>query len=226
MQQRFSQFPFLFASRLKSRYYRPIYGVVLAAVLLFTVYSTKEVATFLEPLLSKGSINQSKNISQTRSPASQLRKNEAPALATITTPVYEAKLYWAVPFIPRNAAMGLIQADSGHQFILLDIAVRNITTDKHVDMGTILLTTTVRDEKGREYFSDALVIAAFNLEFPYPQHHTQYSAMKGILPPGASHRTIAFGFEAPADAKHFVLSMENGTNCNVNKLYEASFTIS
>ena len=153
------------------------------------------------------------------------QRKKAPALATISTPAYEAKLYWAIPFIPRGSGEGLIEADSGSQFILLDVSIQNTTTDKVIDMGEVLLTAKVRDEEGREYTSDPLIIAAFNLEYPFPGHREQYRSMKGALMPGAVHRTVVFGFEAPASFRNFVLVLEEGDSSQSNTIYEAPFIL-
>jgi hypothetical protein len=105
------------------------------------------------------------------------------------------------------------------------MAVRNTTTNKHVDMGTVLLTAKVRDEQGREYLSNPLVIAAFNLEYPNRHHPALITAMKGVLAPGAEYRTVIFGFEAPVEVRNFMLQMEEEHGGNEYKLYEAPFSL-
>lgn len=145
--------------------------------------------------------------------------------ATINTPTYKATVHWAIPFTPRGAGEGLIQADTGCHFVLLDISLQNVSADKPVDGQEVLQSTKIRDEQGREYASDPLVIAAFNLEYPYPQHQMQYRAFKGMLLPGAVHRTVVCGFEAPVDAKNFVLLMEDDAAGTGHNRYETAFAV-
>ena len=147
------------------------------------------------------------------------------SLATIQTADYEVNLHWAIPFTPRSHGEGLVQADSGSHFVLLDLSVKNTSAERAVDVGELLLSAKIRDNNGGEYASDPLVIAAFNLEYPYPNHQAQYQSLKGILQPGESGRTIVLGFEAPAGVKQFSLLFANPDGRNENGFYEGDFCL-
>ena len=162
----------------------------------------------------------------TRHPAPEATgKKRNRSQATIQATGYEVNLYWAIPFTPRSHGEGLVEADSGSQFVLLDLSVKNTTSDRALDMGQILLGAKIRDTSGREYTSDPLVIAAFNLEYPYPNHKEQYRSLKGILQPGESGRTVMLGFEAPMDARQFLLSLEGMSDKGEGRRYEGAFCL-
>jgi hypothetical protein len=208
---------------MKSMRQRTTSVVFFSALLLFTVYCASRVAASLLQTHPHPASQSKTNNAQWSKPAATRKREAAATLTSITTATYEAKLYWAIPFLPRQQSVGLIEAEPGNRFVLLDIAVRNTTTNKHVDMGAVLSTAKVRDEQGREYLSNPLIIAAFNLEYPNLHHHALTIAMKGVLAPGAEYRTVIFGFEAPVEVRNFSLLMDEEHSCNEYKLYEAPF---
>jgi hypothetical protein len=223
MQQQFFQLAPSFIFRMKSRRQQMTSVVFFYALLLFSVYGASRVVTSLFQTHPNQASQTKINNAQGSKTAAIRKRKSAATLTSITTATYEAKLYWAIPFVPRQQSVGLIQAEPGNRFVLLDMAVRNTTTNRHVNMGDVLLTAKVRDEQGREYFSNPLVIAAFNLEYPNRHHHALTTAMKGVLAPGAEYRTVIFGFEAPVEMRNFLLQMEEEHSGNEYKLYEAPF---
>lgn len=145
---------------------------------------------------------------------------------TITAPDYEVTLYGAFAFAPDRNEAGLISADSGQRFVVLDIAVENTSKAKTVDMGQILLSAKVTDDEGNLYPRNALALEAFELEYPEATHKSEYSAMKGKIKPGGYFRTSAYGFQAPEGKKNFVLSLPENSNVLAKpKLQEAWFSV-
>lgn len=146
--------------------------------------------------------------------------------ATLTAPDYEVTIYGAFAFAPEHNGAGLISADSGHRFVVLDIAVENTSKNKSVDMGQILLSAKVSDDEGNLYPRSALALEAFELEYPESSHKSEYSAMKGKIKPGRYYRTSAYGFEAPEGKKNFVLTLPENSNALVkSKVQEAWFSV-
>lgn len=150
---------------------------------------------------------------------------DGPAIATITAPAYVAKVHRSIAFVPTNDGMGMMKVKKGHHFVVLDMSVRNTSKKQEVDMGQILLSTKVTDEKGNEYRLSPMAIAAYTLNNPDPQHQAQYNAMWSKLKPGDFYRTTVFGMEVPDGTKKFVLSMkEDGDVFKDGKRYTARFT--
>lgn len=214
-------FPFLvYLHQLQSRvgWMRLLGTVLLAAfVIVYACNSSK----------SAGPLDESKttgNGSMVAAAEAAVKKRNR-SQATIQAPEYEVNLHWAIPFIPRGQGEGLVQIDSGSQFVLLDLSVKNTTSDRAIDMGQILLGAKIRDAEGREYTSDPLVIAAFNLEYPYPDHQAQYRSLKGILQPGKSGRTVLLGFQAPVTAKQFLLILEGTNDPDNSTIYKSAFCL-
>ena len=151
---------------------------------------------------------------------------EAPVIATITAPAYEAKVHKGIAFVPENDGAGLMQPKPGHRFVVLDMSVKITSKSKEVDMGQILLSTKVTDEKGKEYRMSPMAIAAYTRNNPDPEHYAQYNAMWSKLKPGDYYRTTVFGMEVPAGIKTFLISMkEDGDVLKDSKRHEAKFTI-
>lgn len=156
----------------------------------------------------------------------QAKEDEATALATITAPDYEIKIYGAFAFSPEGSEQNLLKPDSGNQFVVLDMSVLNTSDNKTVDIGKILVSAKVTDEKGTIYPRSALAVEAFELEYPEEEHKAEYRAMKGRLRPGQYYRTTAYGIEAPDTVKNFVIELAEGPAApKNNKLLQAKFTI-
>ena len=154
------------------------------------------------------------------------KTQDGPAIATIKTPAYEAKIHQAIAFLPKDDGVGLMKVKPGNRFIVLDMSVRNTAKEEEIDMGQILLSSKVTDDKGREYRFNAMAIAAYTLSNPDPAHQAQYNAMWGKMKPGDFYRTTVFGLEAPASTKNFVISMkEDGDVFKDTKRYEAKFSV-
>ncbi|HEU4901644.1 MAG TPA: hypothetical protein VFT06_02605 [Flavisolibacter sp.] len=150
---------------------------------------------------------------------------DGPSIATITAPAYVAKVHRSMAFIPENDGMGMMKVKKGHHFVVLDMSVRNTSKKQEVDMGQILLSTKVTDEKGNEYRLNPMAIAAYTLNNPDPQHQAQYNAMWSKLKPGDFYRTTVFGMEVPDGTKNFVLAMkEDGDIFKDSKRYTAKFS--
>lgn len=149
-----------------------------------------------------------------------------PTPTTVVAPDYKVTIYGAFSFTPEHNNTGLISVDSGHRFVVLDIAVENTSKSKTVDMGQILLSAKVNDNEGNLYPRSALALEAFELDYPEQSHKAEYSAMKGKIKPGRYYRTSAYGFEAPEKTKNFVLSLpENGNALLHSKLQEVWFSV-
>lgn len=150
---------------------------------------------------------------------------DGPAIATITAPAYVAKVHRSIAFVPKNDGMGMMKVKKGHHFVVLDMSVRNTSKKQEVDMGQILLSTKVTDEKGNEYRLNPMAIAAYTLDNPNPQHQVQYNAMWSKLKPGDFYRTTVFGMEVPDGTKNFVLNMkEDGDVFKESKRHTAKFS--
>ena len=100
----------------------------------------------------------------------------------------------------------MFKVKEGHQFVVLDMSVRN-TSNEPIAMGEILLSTKVKDESGKDINLSITAVAAYTYTYPSPIHQQQYNAMWGTLKPGEFYRTTVYGMEAPKETRSFVLSM-------------------
>ena len=154
------------------------------------------------------------------------KPEESPAIATIIAPEYEATIHRAIAFFPKDDGLGLMKIKQDHRYVVLDMSVKHTAKNKEVDMGQILLSAKVRDEKGREYSMNAMAVAAYTLENPNPHHQAQYNQLWGKLKPGDSLRTTVYGIEVPVQAKNFVLSLkEDGDVFKESKRHEVKFSV-
>lgn len=224
MQRIASGFVLLFGFELRSFRERTICGIFLAFGLVLSVYFIDVFFMLFQPnVVIAGETVRQRPITTTTTLATAYRDRSAP-LATITTSVYEARMHWAIPYVPFSPDELLLQAAPGNRYIVLDMSYRNITTDKEVDMGWVTLTAVIRDECGREYFSEPLSIASLQREYAFPNHETQYQRMRGTLQPGEEARTTILGFEAPATIDQFILYMEDG-DPEKHTVYKANFKV-
>lgn len=224
MQQNAFDHVLLFGFQLRSFRERTTCGIALAFVLVLSVYGINVCMTLLPPnvvIAEEGRQRQAIPYTATLPPAF---RDKSSSLATITTPVYEAKIHWAIPYIPMSPDELLVQAAPGNRFVVLDMSYRNLTKEKEVDMGWVTLTAMVKDECGREYFSEPLVIASLQREYDFPHHENQYQRMRGKLKPGEVCRTTILGFEAPAAIANFTLYLEEG-DPNKHTVYQAGFRV-
>jgi hypothetical protein len=203
------------------------YGSIGLLLLLLTACSeNKQANPAVETQVKSATSEPIKEVKQKSEAETPAVPEDGPAMATIAAPEYEAKLYRAVAFLPGHDGAGMIKVKPGNRFIVLDMSVRNTSKSKEVDMGQILLSATVADEKGKEYRFNAMAVAAYTLDNPDPRHQAQYNALWGKLKPGDFYRTTVFGLEVPANAKNFVLSMkENGDIFKETKRYNPKFTV-
>ncbi|HEU4901646.1 MAG TPA: hypothetical protein VFT06_02615 [Flavisolibacter sp.] len=148
---------------------------------------------------------------------------ESAVPGTISFPEYELKIYGAFAFVPENNEASLISTDSGKQYVVLDIAVENLTSYLSIDIGQILLSAKVTDEKGNLYPRNPLAIQAYQMIFPDQNQKAEYKAMKGKLRPGKYYRTTAYGFEAPTNVRNFLLTVDEGDE--YHKLQATRFSV-
>lgn len=148
------------------------------------------------------------------------------ALASINTAHYEFTLYKALAYVPKHDGVGQMKLKPGNRYLVLDVAVKNKSKSKELDMGQVLLSAKLRDKKGTVYPLNAMAVAAYTLDNPDPQHQAQYNALWGKLQPGETYRTFAVGFEVPESATNFVFSMDDDdNNLGESKRVEAGFKI-
>ena len=145
---------------------------------------------------------------------------------SVNTPSYALTLYGAFAFEPEESSADFMKTDSGHRFIVLDMAVENMSQKKALDIGQILLSATVTDYEGNIYPRNALALEAYEMQYPEQSHKTAYKAMKGKIKPGAYFRTTAYGFEAPEDVKEFLISFpERDKFSNDSKVQTLAFSV-
>lgn len=138
------------------------------------------------------------------------------ALASVSTADYEITIYGAFAFTPDDSFAHFMKTDSGYQFVVLDMAMQNLSKNKSVDIGQVLLSATVTDEDGNIYPRNALALEAFEMQYPEQSHKAEYKAMRGKIKPGAYYRTTAYGFEAPENLKHFFIEFPKGSKPQKN----------
>ncbi len=131
---------------------------------------------------------------------------DGPAIATLQTENYTAKIHRAIPFVAKQDEMGLFKVKDGHQYIVLDMSIRN-TSDQPIEMGNILLETKVKDENGRDLDLSITAVAAYTYTYSVPGHQSQYDALWSNMKPGDFYRAAVLGLEASKEVKTFTLSM-------------------
>ncbi len=217
-------FASLFGFQMRSHRERTTLGIVIATMLLLLFYSIG---------LLMNTVNENPRIASVEMPAARKAQTkmiesvpEAKMLplGTIKSSVFDVTIHWAIPYKPVSPDELLLEAKEGHHFVVLDISYRNTSTDQEADLGMVILTTTIKDECGREYYSDPLAIASLQREYPFPQHEAQYRKMRGVLKPGEFCRTTIIAFEAPEAIKSFILSMPDGDSRST-ELHETKFTV-
>lgn len=145
---------------------------------------------------------------------------------TLTFPDYELTIYGAFAFEPENNGSSLVGTEKGKQYIVLDLGVQNTSEYESVDMGKILLSAKVTDEKGNIYPANPLAVAAYQMAFPDQSQKAEYKAMKGKIKPGRYYRSTAYGFEAPVNVKSFVIALkDNGDFREEASAQRARFTV-
>lgn len=219
-----SDFGVLFGFQLRSFRERTTCGLFLAVMLLLIVYGIDVFFTLVQPNMAIAVETKLQRYGTNTTTLSPANRDRSIPLATINSSVYEAKVHWAIPYVPFSPDELLVQAAPGNRFVVLDMSYRNITTNREVDMGWITLTTVIQDECGREYFAEPLAIASLQREYDFPQHEVQYRGMRGKLKPGEVFRTTIIGFEAPATVNNFILIMEDG-GTQKHKLHKTSFMV-
>lgn len=148
---------------------------------------------------------------------------ESAVPGTISFPEYELKIYGAFAFVPENNEASLISTDSGKHYVVLDLSVENLTSYLSIDIGQILLSAKVTDEKGNLYPRNPLAIQAYQMAFPDQTQKADYKALKGKIRPGKYYRTTAYGFEAPTSVRNFLLTVDEGDE--YHKLQATRFSI-
>jgi hypothetical protein len=131
---------------------------------------------------------------------------DGPAIGTLQTENYTAKVHRVIPFVAKKDEMDLFKVKDGHQFLVLDMSVRN-TSDQPIEMGNILLETKVKDENGRDIELSVLAVGAYTYTYSIPGHQQQYDALWSKMNPGDFYRAAVLGLEAPKDVKTLTLSM-------------------
>lgn len=197
----------------------------LFCFLLTACGENKKAAPTMETQVKSATTTTPKETTKSEEKTETTKPEDGPAIATLTSPEYVAKVHRAIAFVPKNDGMGMMKVKPGHHYVVLDMSVRNTSKNKDVDMGQVLLSTKVTDEKGKEYRFNAMAIAAYTLDNPDPQHQAQYNAMWSKIKPGEFYRTVVFGLDVPDGAKNFVISMkEDGDILKEGKRYEAKFS--
>lgn len=146
------------------------------------------------------------------------------ALVKVSTPDYELTIYGAFAFLPDDKN-SVLKAEPGHQFVVLDLAVENTSAYKSLDMGQLLLSAVVRDEKGTVFPRSALALQAYAVQFPGDQHNADYKAMRGKIRPGHYYRATAYGFEAPMNVRQFLMTIKEDGEFASKFVHEVRFSI-
>lgn len=177
-------------------------GLLIAALLFIVSCSdNKDGDTNSSNTTENSSANEVNKASGVTSSA-----KDGPAVATLQTENYTAKVHRAIPFVSKKDEMGLFQVKDGHQYIVLDMSIRN-TSDQPIEMGNILLETKVKDENGRDIELSITAVAAYTYTNSIPGHQQQYDALWSKMNPGDFYRAAVIGLEAPMEVKTFTLSM-------------------
>jgi hypothetical protein len=149
---------------------------------------------------------------------------DGPAIATVETADFVLKVHKAIPFEPNASKTGgAFKPRDGNRFVALDISVRN-KSQRPLAMGTIMLQTQIVDDSGKSHGNMLPVLTAYTLSYPDPAQQEQYEAIWAMeYAPGAFHRTVAEGFEAPKELKSFTIRVP--VRPNADEKAEAKFTL-
>lgn len=129
------------------------------------------------------------------------------ALAVIETDDYEMKVHRAIPFLPKSDPLGMLKLPDGYQYIVLDLSVRN-KSNEPLEMGSILLVSKVTDEAGKALEGNMEALIAYTVENPDPRQDTEYDEMWSMeFKPGAVHRAIALGVQAPSTMRTLIFAV-------------------
>lgn len=129
------------------------------------------------------------------------------ALAVIETDAYEMKVHRAIPFRPKADPLGMFKLPDGYQYIVLDLSVRN-KSDEPLEMGSILLVSKVTDEVGKAMEGNMAALTAYTVENPDPRQDAEYEEVWSMeFKPGAVHRAIALGIQAPSTNRTLTLTV-------------------
>lgn len=201
------------------------WSAALLSVLFFFACSNNKTESATDTQVKSTSAgNETTNPTSNPTTAPATKAEDGQAIATITAPHYVAKVHQAIAFVPGSESH-LIKVKPGHQFVVLDMSVRN-TSDKPIDMGQILIMLQLKDDKGNKLPLTPAAIAAYMLGHPDPSHKQEYNALWGKMNPGDFHRTIVYGTEVPEGTKNFVISMKEDAGFDSNiKSNEAKFSI-
>lgn len=223
MQRFASEIVGLFGFQMRSLRERTTCGFLMATVLLLGVYSIDLFTTIVNAKILTTRSEQQAAGRQLATPIVPIKHNTLLSLGTVTTSVFEATIHWAIPYKPLSPDELLLEVKQGYRYVVLDMSFRNLSSEKDVDLGMVILTSLVQDECGRVYFAEPLAIASLQRDYPFPQHEEQYKKMRGILKPGESCRTTVIAFEAPEEVNSFILTMEDGSGSN--KVHKTKFTV-
>lgn len=199
-------------------------AVGLSALAVFATYN-KSVSTSVV-VTKKPTVKPKEVLAKKKQPVAIQQTSLPNAVTNVVAPDYELTIYGAFAFVPEDSTSNFMKTDSGHQFVVLDMAVENTSNKKIVDIGKILLSATVTDLEGNIYPRNALAIEAYEIQYPEHRHKAEYNAMKGKIKPGAYYRTTAYGFEAPEDVKEFLISLPEADKFSKNsKVQTAAFSV-
>lgn len=200
-------------------------AVGLSALAVFATYN-KTVIPPAAVVTKKPVVKTKTDLTSTNQRNTVSQEKGIGGITSVSTPDYELTIYGAFAFEPEESSANFMKTDSGHRFIVLDMAVENISGKKLVDIGQILLSATVTDYQGNIYPRNALAVEAYEMQYPEQSHKTAYKAMKGKIRPGAYYRTTAYGFEAPEDVKEFLISLPEGDKFSKDsKTQTAAFSV-
>jgi len=146
------------------------------------------------------------------------------AIAVIETDTYVMKVHRAIPFMPRNEPAGMLKVKEGHRYVVFDISVRN-KSSQPLEMGSIMLVTKIADETGKSYGGHLGALTSYLVDNPDPNHDAEYEGVWSMeLPPGAFHRALSLGVEAPVNVNAFVISAPPKPN-DVANMRSAKFSL-
>lgn len=184
------------------------------------------LATACNDEKQKSTTTDTANVTSETKPASEENttkpKDEA-AIATVETDDYILKIHKAIPFVPDDAkTAGAFKPKEGNQYIALDISVKS-KSSQSIEMGSIMLSTEITDEKGTKLGGTVPVLTAYSLTYPDANFQNEYDAIWNDFASNEFHRTTALGFEAPKDAKTFTVKVPVKAYASEKK--EATFTL-
>ena len=151
---------------------------------------------------------------------------DGPAVAMLETDKFVMKLHKAIAFFPKSDPFGMFKVTEGHHFIVLDMSVKNKTSEI-LDMGQIFIHANVKDDKGNKYniLSGVTPIASYTYDNPTDYHQKEYEALwSNTFPANGFHRTTVLGLEAPKDVKNFILTIPTEPGSKKEKK-EIQFTL-